>query len=228
VLLSKDISKRIRILIEEETKALADSSLATSDQFEDMIREDFPFSEKVLDKLFDSDTDKFGNALLVEAKELYRNRETAFTAEIMRKVERDVYLQILDNLWMQHLENMDHLREGIHWISVGQRDPLVEYRRQGQLLFDDMLVALRHDVVRALFHAEPVAEIETPVETDITRAANRSVANAGQIIEDQAEFEEGDFVPKKTEQQIKKVSEDKRKKAHKAERQRKSKARRRK
>ena len=46
----------------------------------------------------------------------------------MRKVERDVYLQILDNLWMQHLENMHHLREGITWMSVGQRDPLVEYR----------------------------------------------------------------------------------------------------
>ena len=228
VLLSKDISKRIRILIEEEANALASSPLATSDQFEDMIRETFPFSEATLDKLFESDTDKFGGLLLAEAKGLYKNRETAFTLEIMRKVERDVYLQILDNLWMQHLENMDHLREGIHWISVGQRDPLVEYRRQGQVMFDNMLLALRHDVVRALFHAEPVAETEAPVETDITRAANRSVANAGQIIENQEEFEEKDFIPKKTEQQIKKVSEDKRKKAHKAERQRKARARRRK
>jgi preprotein translocase subunit SecA len=228
VLLSKDISKRIRILIEEEANALASSPLATSDQFEDMIRETFPFSEATLDKLFESDTDKFSGLLLAEAKGLYKNRETAFTLEIMRKVERDVYLQILDNLWMQHLENMDHLREGIHWISVGQRDPLVEYRRQGQVMFDNMLLALRHDVVRALFHAEPVAETEAPVETDITRAANRSVANAGQIIENQEEFEEKDFIPKKTEQQIKKVSEDKRKKAHKAERQRKARARRRK
>ena len=228
VLLSGDISKRIRILIDEEANALASSPLATSDQFEDMIREAFPFDESSLDKLFESDTDKFRGVLLAEAKELYKSRETSFTPEIMRKVERDIYLQILDNLWMQHLENMDHLREGIHWISVGQRDPLVEYRRQGQILFDDMLIALRHDVVRALFHAEPVAEVEAPVETDITRAANRSVSNAGQIIENQEEFEEKDFVPKKAEQQIKKVSESKRKKAHKAERQRKAKARRRK
>ena len=228
VLLSEDISKRIRILIDEEAKALASSPMATSDQFEDMIREAFPFGESALDKLFDSDTDKFSGLLLTEAKELYKSREVAFTAEIMRKVERDVYLQILDNLWMQHLENMDHLREGIHWISVGQRDPLVEYRRQGQALFDEMLITLRHDVVRALFHAEPVAEIEAPVETDITRAASRSVANAGQIIENQEEFEEKDFVPKKVEQQVKKSSEDRRKRAHKAERQRKTKARRKK
>jgi preprotein translocase subunit SecA len=178
--------------------------------------------------LFDSDTDKFGGLLLAEANELYKEKEAAFTPDIMRRVERDVYLQILDNLWMQHLENMDHLREGIHWISVGQRDPLVEYRRQGQGLFDNMLIALRHDVVRALFHAEPVAEIEAPVETDITRAANRSVANAGQIVENQEEFEEKDFVPKKAEQQLKKTSENRRKKAHKAERQRKARARRRK
>jgi preprotein translocase subunit SecA len=57
---------------------------------------------------------------------------------------------------MQHLENMDHLREGIHWMSVGQQDPLVEYRRRGQLLFDDMQNTLRHDVSAALFHAQPI------------------------------------------------------------------------
>ena len=74
----------------------------------------------------------------------------------MRKVERDIYLQVLDNLWMQHLENMDHLREGIHWMSVGQHDPLVEYRRRGQLLFEDMQNSLRHDVLVHLFHAQPV------------------------------------------------------------------------
>ena len=88
--------------------------------------------------------------------ELYEGRESAFTPEIMRKVERDIYLQVLDNLWMQHLENMDHLREGIHWMSVGQRDPLVEYRRQGQLMFEDMQAALRQEIVRAIAHAQPV------------------------------------------------------------------------
>jgi preprotein translocase subunit SecA len=58
--------------------------------------------------------------------------------ETIRKVEREVYLQVLDTLWMQHLENMQHLREGIHWRSVGQRDPLVEYRSESQKLFDSL------------------------------------------------------------------------------------------
>ena len=165
--------------------------------------------------------------LLKEVKTFYGAREKTFTSDIMRRIERDVYLQVLDNLWMQHLENMDHLREGIHWISVGQRDPLVEYRRQGQILFDELLGTLRHDVVRTLFYAEPVAEDAAPVETEITRAARRSVSNAGQIVENQEEFEETDFVPKRTEQLTKKVTEEKRKKARKAERQRKAKARKR-
>jgi preprotein translocase subunit SecA len=117
----------------------------------------------------------------------------------MRKVERDLYLQILDNLWMQHLENMEHLREGIHWISVGQRDPLVEYRRQGGLLFDEFLATLRHDVLQNLFNARPVdpSELERPIETELTRAARQSVDNANRIIEGDSEFEEADFTAAK-------------------------------
>jgi preprotein translocase subunit SecA len=147
----------------------------------------------------------------------------------MRKVERDVFLQVLDNLWMQHLENMDHLREGIHWISVGQRDPLVEYRRQGQLMFETMQNDLRRDVIRALFHAQPVSEdeLDRPIETELTRAARLSVDNADTIIEAE-EFEESDFSPTSETQQVKHKQADKRKKARKAERQRKAKNRKRK
>ncbi len=230
VLRSDDISKRLHIFIEDEVTMLANSPLLTTDQFEGIVREVFPFDEATLDRLFDAPSDKFGAVLLTEAKELYEARESAFGKEIMRKVERDVYLQILDNLWMQHLENMDHLREGIHWISVGQRDPLVEYRRQGQRLFDEMQATLRHDVMRALFHAQPVteAELDTPAETDLTRAAKRSVSNIDQIVEGDDSYDEGDFKNKKEAgEQAKKVQAT-RKKARKAERQRKAKARKRK
>jgi len=225
-----DISKRIKLFVEEEVKTVTSSPLATTDEYEDVIREVFPFDEKTLDRLFDTEADKFEQVLLTEARELYAGREQAFTPEIMRKVERDVYLQILDNLWMQHLENMDHLREGIHWMSVGQQDPLVEYRRQGQLLFDEMQHTLRHDIVRALFHAEPVdaAQLEQPAETELTRAARQSVDNVDRINEDEVEFDEKDFKPKKSEQEVKKQADQKRKKARKQERQRKTKARKRK
>jgi preprotein translocase subunit SecA len=141
----------------------------------------------------------------------------------MRKVERDIYLQVLDNLWMQHLENMDHLREGIHWISVGQRDPLVEYRRQGQKLFEDFQATLRHDVVRAIMYAQPVDErtLERPVETALTLAARGSVDNANQITQAD-EYKETDFTPERDEQIKESRLKSQRKKARKAERKRKT------
>ena len=222
ILRQPEIKKRIELFIDEEAKALAISPMLLSDKFEALVTEVFPFDDKTLDRVFDAESDKFGTTLLGGAKKLYEGRESAFGEDIMRKVERDIYLQVLDNLWMQHLENMDHLREGIHWISVGQRDPLVEYRRQSQHMFEEMQGTLRHDVLRALFHAQPV-DSDQPIETELTRAARRSVDNADKIIEAE-EFVEADFVPKVADAEAKKQNTARRKKARKAERQRKAKA----
>jgi preprotein translocase subunit SecA len=228
ILRATDISKRIKVYVEDEVGVLADSPLRLTDDFESAVRELLPLDEAALDRVFATTADKVKPVLVEAAKELYAGREAAFTSEIMRKVERDVYLQVLDNLWMQHLENMDHLREGIHWMSVGQRDPLVEYRRRGQLIFEEMQVMLRHEVVRALFYAEPIdpEDMERPIETELTRAARNSISNAGSISTADSDFEESDFADKKAAK-AKSVSV-KRKKVNKQERQRKAKARKRK
>ena len=230
ILRAEDISKRIKFFITDEAHALATSPFVASDQFEDIVREAFPLDEATLDRLFDSDATKFEKVLQTEANELYAAREMAFTTAIMRKVERDIYLQILDNLWMQHLENMDHLREGIHWMSVGQQDPLVEYRRRGQLLFEEMQNTLRHDVVRAIFHAQPIApeDLDRATETELTRAARGSVENANQITTAETEFAARDFVDAKAAAQPKKKLPQTIKKARKTERKRKTTAKRRK
>jgi preprotein translocase subunit SecA len=229
ILRADDISKRIKVYVEDEITLLADSPVRLTDEFEPTVRELLPLDEAALDRVFSTSADKVKQVLIEESKELFAGRESAFGAEIMRKVERDIYLQILDNLWMQHLENMDHLREGIHWMSVGQRDPLVEYRRRGQLIFEEMQQSLRHEVVRAVFHAEPVSEedLERPIETELTRAARNSISNASDVLEGEAEFDEKDFDSKKSAVIVKNTGE-KRKKANKAERKRKSSARRRK
>ncbi len=228
VLKSTDISKRVRIFLEDEAKALAESPLLLTDQFEQVVREAFPFDESTLDRLFGAPADKFGKVLTSEVKELYDARESAFKPEIMRYVERDVYLQILDNLWMQHLENMGHLREGIHWMSIGQRDPLVEYRRQGQRLFEEMQTTLRREVVAALFRAQPIEEedINRPTETELTRAARQSVSNIDQITSGEQEFDASDFMLGAAPGTKKQVSTDQKKKSRKTERQRKRKAKR--
>lgn len=231
ILHQADISKRVKEFVDSEVKDIANSQLATTDKYEDFLKEVFPFEEKVLDKLFDQPADKFEEALTKEVRKMYSRQEERFGDEVLRKIERDVYLQILDNFWMQHLENMEHLREGIHWVGVGQKDPLVEYRRQAQHIFEHMQLDLRHDVVRALFHARPIdiSDIDRPVETDLTRAARSSVDNADKII-DAEEFKEGDF---KVTQQVEEETEvrkahNKKKKARKAERQRRKKGKKRK
>jgi preprotein translocase subunit SecA len=236
ILQQEDISKRIKQLVEDEATSLGNSPMLTSEGFEDIVREVFPLDEAQLDRLFDSEPSKFGSVLKGQALELYEGREAAFTPDILRKVERDIYLQVLDNLWMQHLENMDHLREGIHWMAVGQQDPLVEYRRRAQLYFEEMQQSLRHDVLRALFHAEPIDEsqLNRMAETELTRAARNSVDNVDQISEGDSEFAAADFeratdpVKRAEESEAHKKEIAKRKKARKTERQRKTKARKRK
>lgn len=220
ILRQADITKRVREFIRSEAQDLANSPLATTDKFEDMLKEVFPFDEKTLDKLFEKDVSEFGEHLKKAAEKLYEEQEERFTSEILRKVERDVYLQILDHYWMQHLENMEHLREGIHWMGVGQRDPLVEYRRQAQQIFEQMQLDLRRDVLKALFNARPIdTSVDRPVETDLTRAARSSVDNADRIM-DMEEFKEEDFASQEQPQASQKKEQKKKKKSRKAERQR--------
>ncbi len=230
ILLQEDISKRIKAYIDEESSIIADSPELLTSNYESVVTDVFPFDLDSLDRVFAAKPDEFQKVLHESATELYEARETAFTAEIMRKVEREIYLQILDNLWMEHLENMDHLREGIHWMSVGQRDPLVEYRRQSQILFDIFQNTLRHDIIQALYLAQPVQDegiLAEPFESNLTRAARQSVDNASRIIEAD-EFQETDFNPKAVEQKTKKVAKTNLQKQHKAERQRRAKGKKRK
>ena len=84
---------------------------------------------------------------------------------------------MLDMLWMQHLENMQHLREGIHWRSVGQRDPLVEYRSESQKLFDGLQRNLREEVLKILLTITPAEAAADDVtdgeeyESELTKMA---------------------------------------------------------
>jgi preprotein translocase subunit SecA len=228
ILHQAEIGGRIKEFIKDEVRALVESPESLKRGFDQVIASVFPFEDTQLDLLFDQPANKFQKVLEQEALEAYKMREDIFGSETMRKVERDVYLQVLDNLWMQHLENMDHLREGIHWISVGQRDPLVEYRRQGQHLFEKMQQDLRHETLKSLFSAEPANfdNLDQPIETELTRAARSSVDNADKIL-DTTEFEEQDFVSSSTARASIAKKHNQKKKVRKAERTRKKVARKR-
>jgi preprotein translocase subunit SecA len=230
ILLQPDISKRVKSYIEQEIKDISESPDLMTNNFESLVKGVFPLEQRILDELFDSPMQDFEINLQKIVNKEYKDKEKQFTPEIMRKVEREVYLQILDDLWMQHLENMDHLREGIHWMSVGQRDPLVEYRRQGQALFDSFQLTLRNNIVHGIFSAQPVSDtniLNEPFESNLTRAARQSVDNASRII-DAEEFQETDFKTKKNNQSTKNSTKTNLKKQRKAERQRRAKGKKRK
>ena len=132
-----------------------------------------------MEKVGNEKKDKTRFELATElANKLYADKEKEIEADTLRKVERDVYLQVLDTLWMQHLENMQHLRDGIHWRSVGQRDPLVEYRSESQKLFDGLQATLRDEVLRAIMHVhkqDMLAVEEEKHDTELTRRVESAV-----------------------------------------------------
>ena len=72
----------------------------------------------------------------------------------MRDVERFIVLQVVDVRWREHLEAMDYMREGIYLRSMAQKDPLIEYRNEGHLMFLDLSRAIRREVVTLLFHLQ--------------------------------------------------------------------------
>ena len=92
------------------------------------------------------------------AQEEYEDRTKAWGDEVARQVERYVILQVVDQRWREHLENMDYLREGVHLRAMAQKDPLVEYRHEGHLMFEELGRLIRSEVVSLLFHAEVQAE----------------------------------------------------------------------
>lgn len=132
------------------------------------------------------------------ADKLYAAKEKELGTELLRQVEREVYLQVLDTLWMQHLENMQHLREGIHWRSVGQRDPLVEYRSESQKLFDSLQATLREEVLRSIYHVRKTDAItrdaqDAEHDTELTKLAESSVEHGVNEITGGEENRDRDF-----------------------------------
>lgn len=179
ILEGDDIKTEIDRLIEGKVHELTLLPAKNNPHFADEFEVVFPLSTEHLKTIGAEKNDKARyEKALKEVTKLYKAKENELESDTMRKVEREVYLQVLDTLWMQHLENMQHLREGIHWRSVGQRDPLVEYRSESQKLFDSLQATLRDEVLRALTHVtsrDTIARIEEEHDTELTRLAESAV-----------------------------------------------------
>ena len=110
--------------------------------------------------LDDKNVDEIRHALWTSVERAYIDKEQSIDATILRRVERDVMLQIVDVQWKDHLYSLDHLKEGIGLRGYGQRDPLVEYKRESFGMFQAMKERIDQETVRYLWRLRPAARPE--------------------------------------------------------------------
>ena len=194
-----NIQPEVQRLLKEKVAELTVVPSKNNPKFVEEFTSVIPVAEKTLEKIGAEKKDKVRREQAFEAaSKLYQKKEKELGEELIRGVEREVYLQVLDTLWMQHLENMQHLREGIHWRSVGQRDPLVEYRSESQKLFDSLQATLRDEVLRSIYHVhktDAIARESTDEEydTELTKLAENSVERGVNEVTGGEESRDRDF-----------------------------------
>lgn len=224
ILEGEDIADEITRLINEKTKDLAFLPAKINSKFVENFTTILPrVSEDVFEEIGQIKKDKERlSATRKLLKEVYAEKEAEFTPELMRKIEREVYMQVLDVLWMQHLENMQHLREGIHWRSIGQRDPLVEYRAESQKLFEAVQMSLRDEVLKTILNLSQnqlnPSLVDDDYQTELTKAAEGAVEKGVNEISSHKGVGDDDFgakSPVKTTVKTKNLDRKKKKTARK-------------
>ncbi|WP_300768467.1 preprotein translocase subunit SecA [uncultured Bifidobacterium sp.] len=128
-----------------------------------------------------------------DAKRQYEEMEEKVPEEGMRQLERRVVLAVLDRKWREHLYEMDYLKDGIGLRGMGQRDPLVEYQREGYQMYNSMVEAIKEESVQLLFHIDieqVVSSEDTETETDEDAAVGQAEINMGLSVPQDAETTE--------------------------------------
>ncbi len=97
-----------------------------------------------------------------DARSQYEKRDEEIGAEALRDLEQRVLLSVIDNKWREHLAEMDYLRAGIGLRAMGQKDPLVEYQREGFDMFAELVAAVKHDTLRYLYHVQVTHDHAAP------------------------------------------------------------------
>ena len=108
------------------------------------------------------DTDEMYDVVMADATAHYEQREVELGEKVMREVERQVMLRIIDQRWREHLEEMDYLKEGINLRAMGQKDPLTEWQREGYEMFGSMMKGIAQDFVRYVMHVQVVRNDPAP------------------------------------------------------------------
>ncbi len=131
-----------------------------------------------------------------EAVKLYESKEAEFPeTEAIRELERVVLLKVIDKRWMDHIDDMDQLRQGIGLQAYGQRDPLVEYKLSGYEMFDSMTDSIREDTVKLLFHVRVEQKVEREQVAKVTGTNKDDSVQKGPVKRDTAKVYPNDPCP---------------------------------
>jgi preprotein translocase subunit SecA len=187
VLEGADLHEQIREMVDEVVTGYA--AAATGDGYPEewdldklwrAFRQLFPISMSIDDVIEEAGGERAGlttelitEMAIADAQAAYDRREQEFGAELMRELERRVVLSVLDRKWREHLYEMDYLREGIGLRGYGQRDPLVEYQREGYDMFNGMMEGIKEESVGNLFNLQVQVQ-ENPI---VEEAAPDGVAS---------------------------------------------------
>ena len=131
-----------------------------------------------------------------EAVKLYESKEAEFPeAETIREIERVILLKVIDRKWMDHIDDMDQLRQGIGLAAYGQRDPLVEYKMNGYEMFDEMTQNIKEETVRLLFHVRVEQKVEREQVAKVTSTNKDDTVKKGPVKRENAKIYPNDPCP---------------------------------
>ena len=140
-------------------------------ELNNVIRPIIPIKKIVLsdEELKHASKDELIQRLKEEAVKVYEAKEAEFPeADQIREVERIILLKVIDRKWMDHIDDMDQLRQGIGLQAYGQRDPLVEYKMAGFDMFDEMIAGIQEDTIRLLYHVQVEQKVEREQVAKVT------------------------------------------------------------
>jgi len=173
VLEGEDLREHYLGMIEEAVDGIAaGTNSSEEDAFKglsEMIVQVFPVSLEGLEEL---SGEALCDGIIERAKAAYAEKEKSIGFENLRQLERMVLLDVVDSKWKDHLRSMDNLREGIGLRAYGQKDPLVEYRREAFEAFQEMIQSIKEDALQFIFRVQPIAaekmeERQTKKETPL-------------------------------------------------------------
>ena len=128
-----------------------------------------PLAPVTLERVKKPKKNSLKQQLKEEAVKLYESKEAEFpNAEAIRELERVILLKVIDRKWMDHIDDMEQLRQGIGLQAYGQRDPLVEYKMSGYNMFDEMTQNIKEETVRLLFHVKVEQKVEREQVAKVT------------------------------------------------------------